>query len=127
MLRAEVEALRVENCKFVETNDELLGDEIARMKKLPPRPSIKPSGMEKAIEQGNSGRSSHKRRGRDAKHDRDRLNREVVVKPSGSRFKGYETCLVRDIVLEAELVRYPRERWVTPDGKTIIVPMPDGL
>ncbi|MGO4568242.1 transposase [Rhizobium sp. 2YAF20] len=143
MLRSEVDALRAENSQLVEVNGPLrlaneamkvengtLRDEIARLKKLPPRPPIKPSGMEKATEQDRPSRSGDKRKARGAKRDRDRLDREVVVKievPPGSRFKGYETCLVRDIVLCAEVVRYRRERWVTPDGKTIIAPMPDGV
>lgn len=47
--------------------------------------------------------------------------------PAGSRFKGYETCLVRELVILAELVRDRRERWLTPEGKTIIAPLPEGL
>src|SRR5262245_49283089 len=119
-LRAEVTALKAENVT--------LKDEIARLKGLPPRPTIKPSkpsGMEKA-----SGASpgKGKRRRRGAK--RDRVSREVVVKaavPAGSRFKGHETILVRDLVLAAEVVRYRRERWVTPAGETIVAPLPTGI
>jgi uncharacterized protein YdcH (DUF465 family) len=119
-LRAEVTALKAENVT--------LKDEIARLKGLPPRPTIKPSkpsGMEKA-----SGVSAGKRRRRRRGAKRDRVSREVVVKaaaPAGSRFKGYETILVRDLVLAAEVVRYRRERWVTPAGETIVAPLPAGI
>jgi Transposase IS66 family len=119
-LREEISALKAENVT--------LKDEIARLKGLPPRPTIrpsKPSGMEKAS-RVSPGKGKRRRRG--AK--RDRVSREVVVKaaaPAGSRFKGYETILVRDLVLAAEVVRYRRERWVTPAGETIVAPLPAGI
>ena len=33
----------------------------------------------------------------------------------------------RDLVLAAEVVRYKRERWVTPEGQTLIAPLPVGI
>ena len=106
-----------------------LRDEIARLKNLPPRPPFKSSGMGKVTEQDvrKSG-SSQGRRG--AKRDKDRVKREEVLSvdlPSGSRFRGYETILVHELAISAELVRYRRERWLTPAGETIIAPLPEGL
>jgi hypothetical protein len=43
------------------------------------------------------------------------------------RFKGYETNLVRELAISAELFRYRRERLLTPAGKTIIASLPKGL
>jgi hypothetical protein len=124
-LEERVEPLQMEN-QALRADNQALKDEIARLKGLPPRPPIrpsKPSGMEKASAPG-------KGKGRRRGAKRDRVSREVVVKaaaPAGSRFKGYETILVRDLVLAAEVVRYRRERWVTPAGETIVAPLPAGI
>jgi len=82
--------------------------------------------MEKATQSRPTG--SGRRPGRGAK--RDRVTREVTIPadvPPGSRFKGYKTVVHRDLVLVAEVVRYKRERWVTPEGQTIIAPLPVGI
>src|SRR5688500_17353126 len=83
--QATITALRAEN--------QALRDEVARLKGLPPRPPLRPSGMEKATSPGTGsagGQRSRRRRG--AKRDRDAVTAEVVLKvavPPGSRFKGH--------------------------------------
>ena len=113
----------------LQAENQELRDEIARLKNLPPRPPFKPSGMEKATEQAARKPGAGPRR-RGPKRDKDRVSREEVLTaqaPSGSRFKGYETILVRELILSAELVRYRRECWLTPEGQRIIAPLPDGV
>jgi transposase IS66 family protein len=125
-LIAEVDRLRAEN--------RALRDEVARLKGLPPRPPApsRPSGMEGATGGGTGGargrRSRRRRRG--AKRDRDAVTAEAVVKaapPPGSRLKGYQDILVRELRLSAEVVRYRRERWLTPSGETVSAPLPEGI
>ncbi len=35
--------------------------------------------------------------------------------------------MVQDVVLQVRAIRYRRERWVTPDGRTVIAPLPPGV
>ena len=55
---------------------------------------------------------------------------DFVVKatavPEGSCFKGHEPFLVQDLVISASATRYQRERWITPDGRSILAPLPEG-
>jgi regulator of replication initiation timing len=121
-LQQEAERLRLDNSSL-RLDNQALKDEIARLKNLPPRPPFKPSGMEKATQPRPTGPG--RRPGRGAK--RDRVTREVTLRaevPVGSRFKGYKTVVRRELVVAAEVVRYKRERWLTPEGQTLIAPLP---
>jgi hypothetical protein len=123
VLATEVRRLQADN--------QALRDEVARLKGLPPRPPSRPSGMEKATGPGVSSKTSKRsRRRREAKRDRHGVTAEVVLKasvPSGSRFKGDQDILVRDLRLSAEVVRYRRERWTTVSGETLVAPLPSGI
>jgi hypothetical protein len=130
-LRSLVESLLAEIVRLREDNA-ALEEEIARLKGLPSRPKLKPSGMEKASQPPApqpSGKPKRKRR-RGAKRDRLVIGEERVLAasaPAGSRFKGYEDIVVPDLLLVPRVIRYRRERWLTPAGPTIIAPLPAGI
>jgi hypothetical protein len=103
-------------------------DEIARLKGLKGCPVIKPSGMENGTEPKSGGKRAKHRRGKVTPRvtlETKVLRAEAV--PAGSQFKGYEPYQVQDLVLSARVVRYRRERWLTPAGETIVAPLPGGV
>src|SRR3954449_9514089 len=126
-LEAEVTTLRAEVAELKQLVA-ALRDENARLKGLKPRPVIKPSGMEDATEPKRRGqRGKRRRRGKVVPRvpvETEVLRAEV---PAGSPFKGYEPYQVQDLVIRGRVVRYRRERWLTPDGTTIVAPLPAGI
>ena len=117
-LLEDVVALKAENAA--------LREEIARLKGLKGPPKLKPSGMEKATEPARAERKAGRRGG---KIDRLVIDEERVLKaavPPGSRFKGYEAYVVQELILRPHVIRYRRERWITPDGRTVVAALPAG-
>src|SRR4051812_19047998 len=97
-------------------------EEIARLKGLKGRPAIKPSGMDQATEPVKLGEKA-KRRFRGKVTPRVIIDEQVIkaaAVPAGSCFKGHQPLLVQELGISASATRYLRERWVTPDGRTIL-------
>ena len=119
-LLGEVVRLREENAA--------LKDEVARLKGLKGRPKIKPSGMERATAPKTPGtKGKPAKRGKTSRRVAEERQTLTVPAPPGSRFKGYEDFVVQDLRLEARVIRYRRERWLTPDGRTLVAPLPAGV
>lgn len=107
-------------------------EEIARLKGLKGRPEIKPPVRPSGMEQASlpPGSRPPKRRGGGPKTATRTVHEDRVIEasvPAGSRFKGYEDFVVQDLVLRAHVTRYRRERWITPDGQSMIAPLPAGV
>src|SRR4051812_17674223 len=129
--RGELEALAE---RLLAENDALkravaeLRAEVATLKGVKRRPEVRPSGMEKGAS-SDPGATNRGRGGR-GKADRLTVHEERVVAaevPAGSRFKGYEDFQVQDLVLRPHVVRLRRERWLSPDGRTVTAPLPAGI
>jgi hypothetical protein len=118
-LLARVAALEDENRRLREEN--------ARLKDLPKRPRLAPGGMDRATEPaGRAGARRRRRTGPGGKRTPPATEERVltVAPPPGSRRKGYEPYTVQDLVLAPRVIRYRRERWVTPDGRELVAPLP---
>ena len=123
-LEAEVATLREENAALKQRIAALC-EENARLKGLKARPVIKPSGMEAASTPQRRGRPG-RRRGKVVPRVPVETQVLRVAVPPGSQFKGYEPYQVQDLEIRARVVRYRRERWLTPDGQTTVAPLPPG-
>jgi hypothetical protein len=123
-LIGEVTRMRAENEKLggalvkLRVEHQAVKDELARLKHLPPRPKIKPSGMDKSTDVkapengGEKSKRSLRRRG--SQLDRLKIGATIVVKadpPAGSRNKGFEDIVVQELSLSPRVTRYRRERW----------------
>src|SRR5215212_7273081 len=114
----------------LEEENRQLRDENARLKDLPKRPKLAPGGMDQASGPGQQAASKAARRSR-RKARRGKRPPAVteeriltVAAPPGSRRKGYEYYTVQDLVLSSRVIRYRRERWLTPDGHEVVAPLP---
>src|ERR1700738_1613899 len=108
-----------------------LREEITRLKGGPGRPNIKPSGMERGTDPKPPGSSGDRKRPRGSTRSKLSIHEERTVKvaapPRGSRFKGYTSFVVQDLVIRPHVVNFRCERWQTPDGDMMTAPLPSGI
>ena len=106
-----------------------LRDEIAILKGQKPRPKIAPSQLEQPPSPPPPA-AGQKRPGSEKKPKNAQLTitREQRITfpdpPAGSVSKGYEEYIVQELVIRPEVTRYLRERIVTPDGQSLLAPLP---
>jgi hypothetical protein len=124
----EIIALQQERIQQLEERVHQLEDEIARLKGLKARPRIAPSVLERPPR---TPRDPEAKRPGSAKRSKTALltvTDEVVVPlpevPPEAVFKGYEDFVVQDLILKPRVIRYRRERWLTPEGQSLLAPLP---
>ena len=106
-----------------------LRDEMAMLKGQKPRPTIAPSQLPK-VDQPPPTEGRKRRRG--AKRSKKTCGRLIPTekkidfpnRPDGAVSNGYEEYDVQELVIEAKVTRYLRERIVLPDGRTLLAPLP---
>jgi hypothetical protein len=108
-----------------------LRDEIARLKGLPPRPTIRASTLnESHPDPGHKKRRRGKRPGSAKRPKTGELTIHETIPlpleglPEGTRQNGYEDFVVQDLVMEAHNVCYRRLRYLLPDGTSRTAPLP---
>jgi transposase IS66 family protein len=124
----DIIALQQERIQQLEERVHQLEDEIARLKGLKTRPRIAPSALEpppRPPRDPNAKRPGSAKRSKTAQLT---ITDEVVVpladRPDGAVFKGYEDFVVQDLVLEPRVIRYRREHWLSPEGRSLVAPLP---
>jgi hypothetical protein len=108
-----------------------LEDEIARLKGLKPRPRIAPSALETPPRPPRDPDAKRPGSAKRSKTAELTVTEETVLHlpeiPEGAVFKGYEDYVVQDLILKPHVILYRRERWQTPDGESLVAPLPAEL
>ena len=108
-----------------------LRDEIAVLKGQSPRPKIAPSQLTQPTPLPTT--PDQKRPGSDKRAKNASFLTPIEVRipfpdrPGGAVSHGYEEYLVQELVLEAKVTRYLRERILLPDGSSRLAPLPDDV
>ncbi len=109
-----------------------LKTEVAKLKKLPPKPKIRASKLPKDDDNDNpTGHSGNKNSspGNGSGNSRKRkkklnIHKTQIIEPDNlleqSRFLGYQDYFVQELVIEPFNTRYRLARYQTPDGDTCI-------
>jgi hypothetical protein len=114
----------------LEDENQHLRAEVARLKGLPKRPKLAPGSLDQATKSGSASQNQKRARRRPKRQSGRRTppvteERTLVVEvPPGSHRRGFEPYTVQDLVLTPHIIRFRRERWVTPDGHEIVAPLP---
>ena len=124
----DIIALQQDRIHQLEERVHQLDDEIARLKGLKTRPRIAPSSLETPSRRPRDPKAKRPGSAKRSKTAQLTVTDEVVVPlsnvPAEAVFKGYEDFVVQDLILKPRVIRYRRERWLTPEGQSLLAPLP---
>src|SRR3954447_23655369 len=124
----DIIALQQERILQLEERVHQLEDEIARLKGLKARPRIAPSALETPPRPPRDPEAKRPGSAQRSKTAQLTVTEEIVVPlpdvPPEAVFKGYEDFVVQDLILKPRVIRYRRERWLTPEGQSLVAPLP---
>jgi hypothetical protein len=147
-LQSQVEQLQLLNEQQQETilqQQERIGvleAEVARIKKLPKKPNIRPSTLPKDDDDdgndnelddpGKRGDDAAGKPGKSRKRKKNLIiHHTEVIKPDnlpeGSRLLGYEDYTVQDLLIKPYNTRYRLARYLAPDGERLTGVLPEAL
>jgi hypothetical protein len=143
-LQSQLEQLQLLNEQHQETlldQQERIGvleAEVARIKKLPQKPKIRPSTLskddddDKPVAPRQGGDNTTGKPGKSRKRKKKlTLHKTRTIKPDnlseGSRLLGYENYTVQDLLIQPYNTCYRLARYLTPDGKRLIGVVPKEL
>jgi len=121
---------------------EALNAEVARLKKLPKKPKIRPSTLPKDDEESDhddtddsdqdGGNRSNGKPTRSRKRKKKlTIHKSKIIKPKdlpeGSRLLGYEDFTIQDLLIQPFNIRYRLARYRTPEGENQIGVLPEEL
>jgi len=105
-----------------------LRDEIAILQGQKPRPLIAPSTLEKPAKTPAEPAPKRPGSAKLSKKTTTLTALEVIIPfpdpPPGSLSNGYEEYDVQELLLQGKVTRYRRQRIVTPQGHTLLAPLP---
>ena len=124
----DIIALQQDRIQQLEERIQQLQDEIARLKGLKARPRIAPSTLESPTRPPRDPNAKRPGSAKRSKTAQLTITEDIVVRlddhPDEAVFKGYEDFVVQDLILKPRVIRYRRERWLTPDGTSLVAPLP---
>src|SRR5437764_10905460 len=124
----DIISLQQERIQQLEQRVHQLEDEIARLKGLKTRPRIAPSALETPPRRPRDPNAKRPGSAKRAKTAQLTITEETVIRlphvPEGAVFKGYEDFVVQDLTIKPRVILYRRERWLTPDGRSLVAPLP---
>jgi len=112
-----------------EARIKVLEDELAKFRKTPKRPKFHPNNMQPRNRKKPPPPEDNPLTMAKALFKRECLEIKISIPdpPEGSRFKGYQSYSIQEIVLGAKETTYKLEVWETPSGEVIRARLPKEL